>query len=180
MAVLQKPVASAKSKKQVGATTHKYKQCPTQLKQHLFDQLSVGALIQHSGQANSNWNTDSEATAHMTPHLHWLRDYKPFKVPIKLADDTVIFSSGVGSILFKPFVNSLQTQSLLFTRVLHVPQLQSNLLSVLFLIKHKGYTIHIDSDRMYFNKSGRTLFTATINSSNTHCLYQSDYQPTCI
>ncbi|KAF8224408.1 hypothetical protein L208DRAFT_1060296, partial [Tricholoma matsutake] len=74
-----------------------------------------------SYKANYDWNTDSGATSHMTPHKHWIRNYKPLHIPIKLADHTIIYSAGVGSILFKPFINRVESQSILFSRVLHVP-----------------------------------------------------------
>ena len=128
-----------------------------------FQQLKNDPL---SNKADYEWIADSGATSHMTPHKHWLRDYKPLKIPIRLADNTIIYSSGVGSILFKPFINQKQKQSLLFTRVLHVPQLQSNLLSVLFLTKYRGYTVNIDSQQLHFSQYGRLLFTASITSQN--------------
>ncbi|KIM71204.1 hypothetical protein PILCRDRAFT_830502, partial [Piloderma croceum F 1598] len=37
---------------------------------------------------HNDWNADTGATSHMTPHRHWLIDYKPYVVPIKLADNT--------------------------------------------------------------------------------------------
>ena len=116
--------------------------------------------------ANYDWNADSGATSHMTPHKHWIRNYKPLHIPIKLADHTIIYSAGVGSILFKPFINGVESQPLLFSRVLHVPQLQNSLLAVLFLTKHRDYKVSIDSDHIHFNRHGRTLFTASINSHN--------------
>jgi Reverse transcriptase (RNA-dependent DNA polymerase)/gag-polypeptide of LTR copia-type/GAG-pre-integrase domain/Integrase core domain len=119
-----------------------------------------------SHHTNYDWNADSGATSHMTPHKHWLRDYKPLHIPIRLADHTIIYSAGVGSILFKPFINKVESQPLLFSRVLHVPQLQDNLLSVLYLTKHKDYHIYIDSQYIYFIQSGRILFTASIHSQN--------------
>ena len=119
-----------------------------------------------TNKANYDWNADSGATSHMTPHKHWLRDYKPLHIPIKLADNTIIYSAGVGSILFRPLINGQETQSLLFSRVLHVPQLKSNLLSVLFLTKFRGYKVHIDSHHLKFSQYGRLLFTASITSLN--------------
>jgi len=95
-----------------------------------------------SHQANYDWNADSGATSHMTPHKHWIRNYKPLYIPIRLANNTIIYSAGVGNILFRPFIKGKETQSLLFTRVLHVPQLQNNLLSVLFLTNTED-TIYI-------------------------------------
>ena len=119
-----------------------------------------------SHQTNYDWNADSGATSHMTPHRHWLRNYKPLHIPIRLADHTIIYSAGIGNMLFRPFINGVESQSLLFTRVLHVPQLQSNLLSILFLTRHRDYKTYIDSEYIHFIKSGRILFTASINSQN--------------
>ena len=71
-----------------------------------------------SHQANYDWNADSGATSHMTPHKHWIRNYKPLYIPIILANNTIIYSAGVGNILFRPFIKGEEKQSLLFTRVL--------------------------------------------------------------
>jgi len=56
--------------------------------------------------ANYGWNADTGASSHMTPHQNWIRNYQAKQIPIKLADNTVIYSEGVGSVLFKPWVNS--------------------------------------------------------------------------
>src|SRR5438046_1345670 len=53
-----------------------------------------------------------------------------------------------------------------FTRVLHVPKLATNLLSVLFLTRRCGYTVAIDQDNIFFNYGRHTRFTATITDSN--------------
>ncbi|KAF8227133.1 hypothetical protein L208DRAFT_1298312 [Tricholoma matsutake] len=55
-----------------------------------------------------NWNTDTGATSHMMPHKHWIRNYKPYRVPIKLADNRIIYSAGVGSVVFRPIINGKQ------------------------------------------------------------------------
>ena len=31
-----------------------------------------------------NWNTDTGATSHMTPHWHWIQNYTPYRVHIIL------------------------------------------------------------------------------------------------
>ncbi|KAI0038452.1 hypothetical protein FA95DRAFT_1505672, partial [Auriscalpium vulgare] len=46
--------------------------------------------------ANFDWNADTGATFHMTPHQHWLRNYTPLCLPIRLADHTCVYSAGVG------------------------------------------------------------------------------------
>jgi hypothetical protein len=37
-------------------------------------------------QACADWNTDTGATSHMTPHKHWFHSYSPHVVPIRLAN----------------------------------------------------------------------------------------------
>jgi len=170
-----------------GKPGHWVKSCKLFLKKHgegqAITQANAASTIQESAgkasiytldqlddplshQANYDWNADSGATSHMTPHKHWIRNYKPLYIPIRLANNTIIYSAGVGNILFRPFIKGKETQSLLFTRVLHVPQLQNNLLAVLFLTKHRGYNIHIDADYLHFRQSSRVLFTASITSQN--------------
>ena len=46
------------------------------------------------------WTADTEANAHMT--RFWLRDYTPQRIPIRLANNTIVYSAGVGSMLFAP------------------------------------------------------------------------------
>ena len=41
----------------------------------------------------------------MTPHRHWIRNYKPCHIEVKLADGSSIYSEGVGTVLFWPVVN---------------------------------------------------------------------------
>ena len=78
------------------------------------------------------WNADTVASSHMTPHHHWLRNYKLCCIEVKLADGSSIYSEGIDSVLFKPVINGSPAQQVEFTNVLHVPALRSNLFSVLF------------------------------------------------
>ncbi|TFK17552.1 hypothetical protein FA15DRAFT_551997, partial [Coprinopsis marcescibilis] len=52
--------------------------------------------------ADFHWIPDTGATAHMTPHGHWLRDYKPLHIPVRLADHSIVYTAGVGSMVFEP------------------------------------------------------------------------------
>ena len=79
------------------------------------------------------WNADTGATSHMTPHYHWLRDYSPYCVPIHLTDNTIVHSKGVGSAVFNTVISGRVLRPVEFTQVLHVPDLQNNLLAVLYL-----------------------------------------------
>jgi len=115
---------------------------------------------------NDDWTADTGATSHMTPHKHWLKNYQPFCVPIKLADNTIVYSEGVGNVVFEPVIGNKAWQSVEFTRVLHVPQLGNNLLAVLFLTKQRGFHVHIDRDCMNFYQNKEKRFVAPINDNN--------------
>ncbi|EGO30424.1 hypothetical protein SERLADRAFT_338150, partial [Serpula lacrymans var. lacrymans S7.9] len=54
--------------------------------------------------ADINWNADTGATSHMTPHHHWVHHYTPYCVPIKLADHTIVYLAGVGTVVFNPVI----------------------------------------------------------------------------
>src|ERR1700754_1425908 len=60
----------------------------------------TSSSLPHSSHTHS-WCADTGATSHMTPHRHWFTEYQPYKVPVRLADGTVIYTASVGSILFK-------------------------------------------------------------------------------
>ena len=53
-----------------------------------------------------DWNADTGATSHMTPHRHWMRNYVQKCIPIKLADNKTVYSAGEGTVVFNPIVNS--------------------------------------------------------------------------
>jgi hypothetical protein len=116
--------------------------------------------------ADFDWNADTGTTSHMTPHHHWVQNYTPFCIPIKLADNTVVYSAGVGTVIFNPVVRGKIPRAVEFTRVLHVPQLQNNLLFCLYLTRHKGFEIHISFNSMDFLRSNKIIFLASINSNN--------------
>jgi transposase InsO family protein len=113
-----------------------------------------------------DWIADTGATSHMTPHRHWVRNYTPLRIPIKLANHSIIYSAGIGTVVFNPVVKGKRIRSVEFSRVLHVPQLRNNLLSVLYLAKHKHYKIAIDHICLAFRIAGKLIFNASILDSN--------------
>jgi len=62
-----------------------------------------------------DWNADTGATSHMTPHRHWLRNYVPKCILIKLADNQVVYSAGEGTVVFNPIVNGQAVRPLEFS-----------------------------------------------------------------
>ena len=125
----------------------------------------------------SAWNADTGASSHMTPHLHWIRNFTPHSVEIKMADGSSIFSQGWGSVVFEPVVNGKTLHQVEFTNVLYVPDLRNNLLSVLYLSLQKGFSINIKDDLMDFRRGDETLFIASINPSTTTAYLQGTTIP---
>ena len=65
-------------------------------------------------------------------HRHWFKSYTHCRTPICLANNIVIYSAGVGNVVFEPIVNEKQVGAVVFSQVLYVPDLRSNLLSCLY------------------------------------------------
>ncbi|KZS87409.1 hypothetical protein SISNIDRAFT_419654 [Sistotremastrum niveocremeum HHB9708] len=106
----------------------------------------------------------------MSPHRYWFNTYTPHRIPIRLTDGSIIYSAGIGSVKFEPRLQGKSGRVIEFHRVLHVPQLCSNLLSVLYLTRHKKFVVVICNNVISFRYLGKLLFTATVNarsSSNT-------------
>ena len=59
-------------------------------------------------ESNSQWIVDSGATAHMIPHHHWLQNFTPAIIPIRLADHKVVYATGIGTVQFIPKVDGKQ------------------------------------------------------------------------
>jgi len=79
----------------------------------------------------------------------------------------------MGNVVFEPIVNGKQVKAVEFSQVLYVPNLRSNLLSCLYLTRHKRVTINISSHSMVFRQGRKTLFTTSIDSSNSATLNSS-------
>lgn len=116
---------------------------------------------------SNSWNTDTGASSHMTPRRSWFQEYRPYRVPVRLANGQVIWSRGRGSVIIRPRVGESTLPLVTFTNVLHVPDLAVNLLSVLTLTKDHAYHVHIHGSRMDFSKNKELWFSATVGSSTT-------------
>ena len=90
----------------------------------------------------------------------------PFRTPIRLANDHIVYSAGIGSVRFIPTIGGKKARVVELTRVLHVPDLRTNLLSILYLTRQKQFTVTINSDEMRFTRDNTLLFTAQINENN--------------
>jgi len=113
-----------------------------------------------------HWNPDTGATMHMTPHRHWFLSYSPHVVAVRLANNSIVWSAGMGSVEFEPMFGEKCGQHIVFHDVLHVPALGGNLLSLLHLTRVKGYTITIEGTGIEFHQNKQLLFTASVTERN--------------
>jgi hypothetical protein len=104
-----------------------------------------------------NWLADTGATSHMTPHRAWMCNYTAHIVPIKLADHTIIYSVGMGSVVIHPVIKGQEACPVELTRVLHVPQLRNNLLACLHLTKRKGIRLEVNDSTMFFKRDRMSI-----------------------
>ena len=117
--------------------------------------------------AAANWNTDTGASAHMTPHRHWFRSYSPHSIPIRLANSHIVYSAGLGSVVFQPAErDGVLPPAVVLHDVLHVPALASNLLSVFHLTREKGYTVELQATNAFFYQACELRFEARVNEHN--------------
>src|SRR6266702_3094243 len=117
-------------------------------------------------EAHTSWNADTGASAHMTFNCHWMCNLRPYKVQIRLADGSVVYSKGVGTVRFNPVVNGQEMPPLEFSNALYVLALSTNLFSVLYLTLHCHFTVSIEKDTMHFIRDNRIAFQAKTEPSN--------------
>ncbi|EUC57664.1 Copia-like polyprotein/retrotransposon, partial [Rhizoctonia solani AG-3 Rhs1AP] len=100
---------------------------------------------------SNSWILDSGASRHMTPNRHWFMTYQPLLTPIyiRVGNGNQIVASGVGRISIMVQNRQGIESEAVVEDVLHVPDLNSNLLSVRELNK-RGVDV-------LFNKSSGAI-----------------------
>jgi hypothetical protein len=71
--------------------------------------------------ADAYWIADTGATSHMSPHHSCFTKLKPHAIPIRIANNHVVYSKGVGSVVLEPADKLLSP--VLLSCVLYVPAL---------------------------------------------------------
>lgn len=124
------------------------------------------SLSPSSPTADADWIADSGASSHMTSHLKWLRDFRPLRRPVKLADGSIIYAEGEGWILFEAWIDGKAVPFRL-DGVLYVPCLKTNLLSTQKLTRAGKYTVHFIEQRVEIREGDTIVLTGSINDHNT-------------
>lgn len=113
------------------------------------------------------WIADTGASISMTFRREWLHGMKQDTRRIRLADGTVIFSAGIGSVILHPHPSSGCGSAFSIHNVLFVPDLRTNLLSVFYLTRNQGFSVDIDDKFINFWRAKKKTFRGTINSFST-------------
>jgi hypothetical protein len=122
---------------------------------------SVRLAGTHDTHADAHWIADSGATSHMSTQRRWFKTFEPHVVPIRIANNAIVYSEGIGSIVMEPLDESLDPVCL--SRVLYVPALQNNLFAVLHLVTSHRFCVVIEGTVMEFLCDGVRILTATIH-----------------
>jgi len=107
---------------------------------------------------NQYWNPDIGAICHMMPHKGWLTHYKPHRVPVRLGDNSIVWSEGIGVCWFEPLLEGYPGPLVRFSNVLS-----------LFSLTARGYTFTGTGRCLSFSKDGQVLFQAMVTG---HCIGQ--------
>ncbi|KAG8976249.1 hypothetical protein FRC05_004499 [Tulasnella sp. 425] len=122
-----------------------------------------------SSSSDQRWITDSGATSSMTPHWHWIRNLTPCRVPVNVASGEVVYATGRGEVWFQPVVNDVKVESVIFSRVLYVPQLSNSLFAVLPVARKRGVVVSFDKSKVQFKSAeGGTFMTASYEGKTAY------------
>jgi len=106
----------------------------------------------------------------MPPHRLFFVTCEPCSTPVRIANGNIVRAAGVGTVAFVPRQGGVEMPAVGFTKVLHVPDLQCNLLSVLYLVRNSGIVVHAEGDSMSF---AQTALFCSLRQSTTLALHIS-------
>lgn len=114
----------------------------------------------HTSESDHYWNADSGAMSHMTSRIDWIRNMKPCRIPIRLANNQVVYATGKGDVVFTPYGRNLS--SVIISHVLYVPDLKNNLFSIVSSTLDSGMRVEIEGTSLLFKKDGEIVLTGSI------------------
>jgi hypothetical protein len=102
----------------------------------------------------------------MMPHQQWFTDYKPHCISIRVANNAIVYSEGIGAFVIEPSDQLLLPCKM--TDMLYVPDFQNSLLTVLHLVSRHCFCIKIEGTAMSFSQQDSLRFTASIQSNTAY------------
>ena len=138
-------------------------------------ELEGVALISRTMNRSNEWFIDSAATQHMTNDRSILENYMEYDQPkdIYLGDSTVIYALGEGNVRL-PTVNSTNNVVLDLHKVLFVPKLTKNLLSVP-VIALMGTEIRFDKDKCLVLKDDEEFVIGCLLHDKLYSVNTAEY-----
>ncbi|SPO27395.1 uncharacterized protein UTRI_10512 [Ustilago trichophora] len=119
--------------------------CAAQVVAEVADESSLLAGRSHS--INDHWILDSGASSHMTNRLEYFSKLVKGEsyLRIRTATGDVLKVEGIGQVEFAPIIDGKRGENVVFKRVLYVPKLSANLLSLVNLVKAANINFTVDN-----------------------------------
>ncbi|KIM29738.1 hypothetical protein M408DRAFT_22605 [Serendipita vermifera MAFF 305830] len=152
------------------------KQCHAEALKHTLEQCTgLEASIQHMVSKSSNNNKQPSKPKQQTAAKPAVEEFagkasSSDSFSSSPADNYWIPDSGAtsyssGKVWFEPVLDGYRAPLVCLSRVLYVPRLKSNLLSITYLSVQQRVKVSFIDTRVTFEKHGAIIFDATINSS---------------
>jgi hypothetical protein len=68
---------------------------------------SVHLAGTHNTHTDAHWIADPGATSHMSTQCHWFKTFEPYVIPIHIANNAIVYSKGISSIVMELLNESL-------------------------------------------------------------------------
>ncbi|CAK1587338.1 unnamed protein product [Parnassius mnemosyne] len=124
---------------------------------------SYAAVFIASSEYSDDWYVDSGASVHMTKHNNlFIEETTPHIKNIKVANNKTLSVLSSGKISLSVYDGRGQQNDILFTNVLYVPELATNLLSVSQIINNGGQVKLNKSGCVILNRKNDIVATASL------------------
>ena len=108
----------------------------TELNRHLNDDKGNSEI------ATMNMIMDTGSTIHIVNDKKYFHDYEinqSFKV--KIGNGKYVYSSGIGTVIIKCGFDNGKKSSIMLKRVIHIPNMKNNILSVSKIVEDNNYSV---------------------------------------
>jgi hypothetical protein len=101
----------------------------------------------------------------MSTQRCWFKTFEPHIILIRVANNAIVYSEGIGLIVMELLDESLDPVCL--SRVPYIPTLQNNLFAILHLVTSHCFCVVIKGTVMEFLRNSMRILTATIRDKTT-------------